>query len=222
VKSDSDLPMQSILSRLVATNKFGSNLLNVRGGIIAVTHLAMIVLSFVAAFWIRLDFSTSVFDSPYLITGLKFVIAIKMTAFILVGLQMGWWRYAGLPDLLRICIGNIVASLVSFIAIYSWFGPGSAFPRSIYLIDLLICFLLTAGSRFCVRLYVETVQSRLSSTGKGILIYGAGQPAGLYCVKRKPILRWVSAFSVSSTTIPNCDRPESWMFRSTEPAAISL
>jgi FlaA1/EpsC-like NDP-sugar epimerase len=172
VKPESALPMQSIVSRLVATNNIGSNLLNVRGAIIAVSHLAMIVLSFVAAFWIRFEFSTSVFDSPYLITGLKFVIAIKMIAFILVGLQMGWWRYAGLPDLLRICIGNVVASLVSAFAIYAWFGP--EFPRSIYVIDFLICFLLTAGSRFCVRLYVETLKSRLSSTGKGILIYGAG------------------------------------------------
>jgi FlaA1/EpsC-like NDP-sugar epimerase len=164
--------LRKAASRLDFTHSVRPNLLNLRGFVIAVSHVTMILVSFIAAFWIRFEFSESVLKSPYLITGLKFVIPIKILAFVIVGLQLGWWRYAGLSDLLRIYVGNVAASLLATIALFFWFGP--EFPRSIYVIDFLICFLLTAGSRFCVRLYVETLRPRLSPAGgKGVLIYGA-------------------------------------------------
>jgi FlaA1/EpsC-like NDP-sugar epimerase len=54
-------------------------------------------------------------------------------------------------------------------------GIGTAFPRSIYIIDFVLCFLMTAGARFAVRLYIEGIRDRSSKTGgKGLLIYGAG------------------------------------------------
>jgi FlaA1/EpsC-like NDP-sugar epimerase len=100
------------------------------------------------------------------------VVPIKMLAFVAGGLNKGWWRYAGLTDLVRIGVVNIGASGMSAIALFLCFGP--AFPRSVYAIDFLVCFLLTAGSRFCVRFYNETLRSELAVDGKGILIYGAG------------------------------------------------
>jgi FlaA1/EpsC-like NDP-sugar epimerase len=61
---------------------------------------------------------------------------------------------------------------------------GSGFPRSVYLVDFLICFLGSAGGRFGVRLYHEMVITELASTsrGKNLLIYGAGS-AGLSLVR---------------------------------------
>lgn len=163
--------LRTLGSRRVIKGNNRTNLLNFRGIVIAVSHVAIISFSFVAAFWIRFEFSRSVFESPFLLQGLKFVIPIKILAFILVGLQLGWWRYAGLPDLLRIYVGNVAASALAAISLFFWFGP--SFPRSIYVIDFLICFLLTAGARFCVRFYVEILRPRQSPTDKGILIYGA-------------------------------------------------
>ena len=148
------------------------HLFSVRGASIAFSHLAMIALSFIIAFWIRFEFSTSVFASPLLLGGLPIVVALKMLAFVLFGLQVSWWRYAGLQDLARIYLANFVASAMCAVALFLRFG--AEFPRSIYVIDFLICFLITAGSQFCVRLYVEILSARVSATGKGILIYGAG------------------------------------------------
>ena len=113
-----------------------------------------------------------ILESPVLLAGLMIVIPIKMVAFLGGGLHRGWWRYAGLTDLVRIGIVNVVASGMSDIALFLSFG--AAFPRSVYVIDFLLCFLLTSGSRFCVRFYNETLKSELAADGKGILIYGAG------------------------------------------------
>src|SRR5262249_12846257 len=53
---------------------------------------------------------------------------------------------------------------------------GPEFPRSIYGIDFLVCFLFTAGGRFSVRLYNETLRAEFlpKKETRNILIYGAG------------------------------------------------
>jgi FlaA1/EpsC-like NDP-sugar epimerase len=51
----------------------------------------------------------------------------------------------------------------------------AGFPRSIYILDLMICFLGTAGVRMIVRMTAEaTSQGRNGATEKQTLVYGAG------------------------------------------------
>src|SRR5262249_39617959 len=143
-------------------------LLKYRGLLISVYHLVVIAASFAGAWWIRFDFSELVLNSPILLSSFWVVIAIKMVTFIFGGLQKGWWRYAGLADLLRIFVANVIASTMSATVLFVKFG--GTFPRSIYVIDFLLCFLITAGSRFCVRLYNETLRFHRDENEKGILI----------------------------------------------------
>ncbi len=104
-------------------------------------------------------------------------LAIKLVVFHRAQLNRGWWRLVGLPDLIRVFVANLVGSLIFTAVNYAVAGP--AFPRSVYCIDFLLCFLLLAGSRFCVRIYHEAVSRELSRAHrKGLLIYGAGR-AGL-------------------------------------------
>jgi FlaA1/EpsC-like NDP-sugar epimerase len=132
----------------------------------------MAAVSLAVAFWIRFEFSATILASPLFIDGVIIVVSVKTAAFVAGGLQRGWWQYAGLSDLLRIFLVNVAASGFSALALFSRFG--TEFPRSVYVIDFLICFLLTAGTRFCVRLYNETVRAELATKDKSILIYGAG------------------------------------------------
>jgi FlaA1/EpsC-like NDP-sugar epimerase len=147
-------------------------LLRIRWLLIMISHAVIIFTSLAVAVWIRFDFSAGILASPVLLAALMIVLPIKMGAFLAGGLQKGWWRYAGLSDILRIGVVNVLASGTSTVALFLCFG--SAFPRSVYVIDFLVCFLLTAGSRFCVRFYNETLRSELTENAKGILIYGAG------------------------------------------------
>jgi FlaA1/EpsC-like NDP-sugar epimerase len=54
------------------------------------------------------------------------------------------------------------------------FVLGADFSRSVYCLDLVMCFLLTAGTRFAMRVHEELSVRRHSKGQKGLLIYGAG------------------------------------------------
>jgi FlaA1/EpsC-like NDP-sugar epimerase len=152
-----------------------SLLLKIRAFLITLFHVFVIAASVLLAFWVRFDFSASSLHSDLAWVGLSLAVAVKLPAFLLGGVQRGWWRYAGLNDLSRIFLVNVAASVGWAIVVVTLHGPD--FPRSIYVIDFLVCFLLSAGGRFSVRLYNETLKFELAAAkkeNKNILIYGAG------------------------------------------------
>ena len=106
-----------------------------------------------------------------LFAALTIAVPIKLCAFFLGRLHRDSWRHAALQDLVRIGLVNLGASVIALPVLSVWVGP--SFPRSVYAIDLLICFLLSAGARFALRLYNENPWSKPASS-KGMLIYGTG------------------------------------------------
>ena len=141
--------------------------------LIGLCHLGIIVTSLVAASMLRFDFFIPATELLLLQQVLWIAVLLKLLVFHVARLHKGWWRFVGMTDLLHIFCANLVASVCFTAAVL--FLVGSRFPRPIYFVDFLLCFLLTAGARFAVRLYNEAVQADLSHpTGKGLLIYGAG------------------------------------------------
>jgi FlaA1/EpsC-like NDP-sugar epimerase len=119
------------------------------------------------------------------------VIGIKAAVFCIGGLHRGWGRYASLSDLCSIFVANAVSSIA---LTGTYFLPSfKSLPRSVYLIDFLLCFLLTGSVRFAVRFYKEVVKPNRQRTGhKKILVYGAGQ-AGITLaqeIRRNPRLNY--------------------------------
>jgi FlaA1/EpsC-like NDP-sugar epimerase len=102
---------------------------------------------------------------------------IKLLTFQVVGLHKGSWRSAGLSDIYRLSFANLTAS--ALFAAAAWLSFGAGFPRSIYVIDFMLCFLLTCQVRFATRI-VREIRSgwRAKPGSKSVLIYGAGS-AGL-------------------------------------------
>jgi hypothetical protein len=43
----------------------------------------------------------------HLATALAMWVLVKVPVFQLLGLDRGWWRYASVPDLLRLAAGNV-------------------------------------------------------------------------------------------------------------------
>ena len=167
----------------------------VRRYLIMAIHLAIIAFAMATAFLLRFDFQVPGSQLYLLYGGLLLALPIKSIAFRLARLNTGWWRFVGMPDLLRVLAANVGGSVV-FVIVASFVFHG-AFPRAAYIIDLNICFLLTAGARFAVRLYSEIVLGELTkSSGKRILIYGAGM-AGMTLVRElrsNPALGEVAGF----------------------------
>ena len=106
---------------------------------------------------------------------LAVLLAVRYAAFIPFGLYRGVWRYAGARDAAAIAGAVVVSELVAYLildATQVW-GP---FPRSIFVIDALVCTLLIGASRFWERGFVRTVSALTRRTDrKRTLIVGAGR-----------------------------------------------
>jgi len=89
----------------------------------------------------------------HLVYALPIWILVKIVVFRVGKLDRGWWQYVSVTDLVRVGFGNLIGSALSFVLILLIAPKG--FPRSIYLLDLMICFLSTSGIRLAVRMAAE-------------------------------------------------------------------
>jgi FlaA1/EpsC-like NDP-sugar epimerase len=137
-------------------------------------QIGMFALSGVVAFLLRFDLSLPSAYRLYLAYALPIWILVKIAVFHVAKLDRGLWRYLYVSDLSRIAFGNLTASILSCVLILVIAPPG--FPRSIYILDLMICFLATSGLRLVLRLMMEVTSNAGRSVGleKSVLIYGAG------------------------------------------------
>jgi FlaA1/EpsC-like NDP-sugar epimerase len=131
-------------------------------------------LSLLAAFLLRFEFQIPDEELRHLSGGLLIALAAKLVVFHLFRCDRGGWRYTGLADISTLVMANVIGSVVFVVGAYATFGV--SFPRSVYCIDLLICFLGTTGVRLGARIYHEQ-SKQANGSGKparGVLIYGAG------------------------------------------------
>ncbi|HLK48476.1 MAG TPA: nucleoside-diphosphate sugar epimerase/dehydratase [Bryobacteraceae bacterium] len=136
-------------------------------------HLAVIVVALCAACELRFDFSIPDSVLPVIQRALLLAILLKAPVFEVSGFYRGIKRFAGIPDLFRILMGNIAASLALSIGAWLWLGP--ALPSSILVSDAILCLGGTTLLRFAVKIQREFfVRGSRLERRKGILIYGAG------------------------------------------------
>ena len=137
-------------------------------------HLGIFALSGVGAFLLRFDLGIPLGYRRYLFYALPIWILVKIVVFHVAKLDRGLWRYLSVADLARIGLGNLIGSVVSCVLIRLIAPPG--FPRSIYVLDLMICFLATGGFRLLLRTMMEVTSQvgNVNDVEKRTLIYGAG------------------------------------------------
>jgi FlaA1/EpsC-like NDP-sugar epimerase len=129
-------------------------------------------LAGVSAFLLRFDFSIPTQYRQQLSFALCAWVLTKILVFRFLGLDRGPWRYVSVPDLLRVAAGNVLGSVLGGLALLFFALRG--FPRSLYILDLLLCFLLTASIRIAVRAIAESSRLQNGHAKKRTLIYGAG------------------------------------------------
>jgi FlaA1/EpsC-like NDP-sugar epimerase len=145
-----------------------------RWALVWAAQIGIFALSGVAAFLLRFDLSLPPAYRRHLVYALPIWILVKIVVFHAAKLDRGLWRYLSVGDLSRIAYGNLIASVVSCILINVIAPQG--FPRSIYVLDLMVCFLATSGLRLLSRMMLEVASHARTSEGakKRTLIYGAG------------------------------------------------
>ena len=108
---------------------------------------------------------------------LPVIVAAQMIAFFVVGVYRGLWRHFGMPDTLVIARGVLfgtAGSLVVILAGYRFF----AYSRTVFAIYAVLLMMTVTLSRASLRLVDEFMQ-RQRRNGRRVVIYGAGDAAGL-------------------------------------------
>lgn len=160
----------------------GQALLLLRRPLIAVLHACLAIAAWIGSFGIRVDFDVFEPFRSAMFTMLPAVVLIKLVVFYAFRLFQGWWKYVGLTDLIDIAKAAIVGTFCVIIATLAVYGRaltldgGETFPRSVFLLDLVLTFLLVGGVRFVVRAYTESFRfSTAAAAVRRVLVVGAGR-----------------------------------------------
>lgn len=141
----------------------------------------IVVSSLVLAYAIRFDFSIPEVYWPRILSLTPFVLLIKLSLFWHYGCFRGWWRYVSMPDLIQLVKANILASLVFVVysvAVYRL----DLIPRTVLLLDGLLCFMALCGVRFATRAFREQyfpIRRGTELKKTSVLVVGAGDAGQL-------------------------------------------
>ena len=141
---------------------------------LAILHdLAMIPVAWLGAYWLR--FNLGSIPPEYLYPALRnlaVVVVIQAIAFHHFGLYRGVWRFASLPDLIRILRAVLVGIVVSALVIF-FISRMEGVPRSVFPLYGILLVALLGSSRMMVRWSKD--RRLYGGDSKRVLIVGAGK-----------------------------------------------
>lgn len=150
--------------------------------IIFLLHFGFIVCSYIAAFYIRFDLRLDKSYYHIILRTIPLLLFIKLAIFYYYGLFSGLWRYLSIDDLWQIIKANTFSTILFALGVIFYHGF-MGYPRSVIIIDWLICIALVTSVRFFVRLFRERYKPEYTSgKSRKALIVGAGR-AGILTLK---------------------------------------
>ena len=137
-----------------------------------VHDMVMVPVAWVGAYWLRFNLGEIPdFWLHRALLYLPFVVVAQTVIFRVFGLYRGVWRFASIPDLIR--IGKAVAMGVLFVGLGLFlFTRLYGVPRSVLPLYSVLLFLLLCGPRFLYRSWKDSRQYEW--VGSRALIIGAG------------------------------------------------
>jgi FlaA1/EpsC-like NDP-sugar epimerase len=156
-------------------------LLKYRKILIVLAHVALAAGAYFLSFYIRFEFKI---PAPYfkLFTcSLLYLVLLKVVIFYFFRLYEGLWRYVSIYDVSQILKANVMATLAFFLIIRFYHGF-IGFPRSVFLVDFVLCVGFLFGIRFISRCLRERFLPVTDIKGTKVLIVGAGE-AGIMTLR---------------------------------------
>jgi FlaA1/EpsC-like NDP-sugar epimerase len=156
--------------------------------------VAASALTWLIAFWLRFNLEV---PQPYdrlLLESLMWVVPLQATIFWAFGLYRGMWRYASIPDLKRIVLAVIVATL-ALPAFFVMLQIGV--PRSVLILDPVLLIMIMGGSRVAYRVWKEQGISALTRDDREPVVIVGAQDAAVTLLKeleRNPKWRAAAVF----------------------------
>jgi FlaA1/EpsC-like NDP-sugar epimerase len=134
--------------------------------------LLIIICACLSAFLLRFEFALPNLYKRDLAIALVVWIPVKLLAFHIHGLHRNWGRLFSITDAVQLVVANLEASIAGVLLILAVAPPG--FPRSIPILDFLLCSIGTASVSLAGRAIREAANSSQLNTGRRAIIYGAG------------------------------------------------
>lgn len=154
--------------------------------LVAIDLLWIAVASYVALV-LRLDLVVDPLRVRAFPLILALLLAVRVIVNVLLGMYQRRWRFASLPELIRIVWAATLGSLVAMGVFYgsgavSPSGWTDGFPRSFWFIELMLSIGLMGASRLSIRVASEQYRARMepgSPAPQPTLLYGAGEAGAL-------------------------------------------
>jgi len=138
-------------------------------------HALLIAVAFIFSCLLRYDFSIPATVVDYLLITTPVLIAFKLVFFSYFKVHRGLWRFVTISDCLNILFAVVLGSLACQFVLFYVGHLSAAFPRSLFIIDIGMSFLLIAGLRGALRLLRERfVLLGYAKRADDVLIFGAG------------------------------------------------
>ncbi|MCE5211758.1 MAG: polysaccharide biosynthesis protein [Deltaproteobacteria bacterium] len=144
------------------------------------TDAAFFIISMVAAYLFRFEFSVSLERIQQIKSLLLWIVPLKFIFFLSSGLYRGMWRYTGIRDFWLLARTSFLSTLV-IIFIILYLNRFEGYSRAVFIIDGLLTFLLTGGARMMIRSYYAVYENPRAIPGfsrkidsKRVIIVGAG------------------------------------------------
>ena len=138
-------------------------------------HSLLVIAAYIAAFLLRFDFTMP----PDAVEAFRVtvipLVAIRLAAFEVYGMHRGFWRHFGHHDLVSLAKAVTLGTGIFTITLVA-LGRLGPVPRSVVLMEAMLTFLFTGGSRLAVRSARDWVARRRAGEGEGrrMLVVGAG------------------------------------------------
>lgn len=158
---------------------------NRRFYLILAADLAIFIFAFVGAYLLRFDFTIAPVYRSQILHLLPFLVPGNILIFFILGMYRGMWRYTSLHDMWQLMQASFL-SMLFYIAAILYLHGHQGIPRSVFLLDAMLIFLMCGGLRLGIRTIYATIHSERSlphilSKGKNIhaeqrtvIIIGAG------------------------------------------------
>ena len=156
---------------------------HVRNRFVLIGDIALIIISVLGSFALRLDVVELPFYFPAAVLMCVIALAIKIPTYFFFGLYRRLWIYASTGELRLITVAVTSASVLTSGVMLLLISAGMVLPgmpRSALGIDWLLSLVLIGGSRFALRILAEqSVVIRANGKTKRAIIIGAGDAGAL-------------------------------------------
>ncbi len=118
-----------------------------------------------------LYFSSSPFSNAYFLKTGALVLVLQSLSCEYFGLYRGLWRFASMPDLVRI-LKAMVAGMLLSVACWFFLNRQEGIPRSVWVMYASLLLIFQCGARFFYRWFKD--YRYVESMGRRVMLLGAG------------------------------------------------